>query len=432
MGMKMYKKLCVLISLCLPASHVDADILNVMTSYPQPVVSAFQQAFEETYPDVELTFFWRRPDDALNTLLQNNAEDVDVIWMPSVTTFKSLADHQLLQAINIDLSGLPQFIGHMPISDPHHRYLAFEIAGYGIFIDKQSLEKEKRSIPQTWTDLTDPAWHGEIALPVPSKVGFAPMLIDQLIQAEGWEKGWITWQKIAANSKLISQNAPFMTERVQTGEVRVALVMDFFAFTSMQQSGHYQFIYPKQTAFNPAHIGITINSKHTELAAKFVEFMLSEQGQAILLAPDVKRLPVREALYDSNHMSVNPFKQNSTQAYDYQLGSARRAYISMIFDAAISDIHPSLVKAWELVNDLKQQKLSDAAARQLLLIQQQLELWPITQADNTSEMVKACETSQQNTLCMQEHHRISALLKTQYQQVIQQLETLRSESVTHS
>lgn len=424
----MLKKLCMLAAIWLPATYVDAKVLNVMTSYPHQVVSAFQQAFEETHPDVELTILWRRPDDALNTLLQNKAEHVDVVWMPSATTFKALADHQLLQPANIDLTGLPQAIGDMAISDAQQRYLAFEIAGYGVFVDKKSLESEQRYLPQTWRDLTDPLWQREIAIPVPSKVGFAPMLVDQLIQSQGWEKGWILWQKIAANGELISQNAQFMTERVQTGEVKAALVMDFFAFTSMQQGDGYQFIYPQQTAFNPAHIGITSHSKHLELARDFVEFMLSQQGQSVLLNPDVKRLPVRESLYETHHLSANPFQQKMTQAYDYQLGNARRGYISMIFDAAITDIHPFLVKAWALVFKLKQTPLNTADTRQLVLIQQKLESWPITEADNTSEMVKACGESEENTLCMRERRRISALLVTEYEQAIKQLERLRAKN----
>lgn len=422
----MLKKLCMMAAMWLPVACVAANSLNVMTSYPQPVVSVFQQAFEEAHPDTTLNILWRRPDDALNTLLDNKAENVDVIWMPSAMTFKSLADHQLLQPINIDLTGLPQSIGQMPISDVQNRYVAFEIAGYGIFVDKQALAIEKRLLPQTWESLTDPVWQGDIALPVPSKVGFAPMLIDQLIQAQGWDKGWVTWQKIAANSKLISQNAPFMTERVQSGEVKAALVMDFFALTAMQQADNYPFIYPKQTAFNPAHIAITINSSHVEQAREFVTFMLSAQGQSILLEPDVKRLPVRESLYHSHNFLVNPFEQSTAQSYDYQRGHARHGYISMVFDAAITDIHPLIVKAWTLVSTLKQKNLNASDAKQLDMLQQKLESWPITEADTTSEMVKACEMSEESTLCMRERRRISAQFVSLYQQVIQQLEKLRS------
>jgi ABC-type Fe3+ transport system substrate-binding protein len=36
-----------------------------------------------------------------------------------------------------------------------------------------------------WQDLANPALRGLIALPVPSKIGFAPMMVDQLLQHFG-------------------------------------------------------------------------------------------------------------------------------------------------------------------------------------------------------------------------------------------------------
>lgn len=422
----MRNKLLLLAALWLPAGIAHAaQTLNVMTSYPQPVVAVFQQAFEEAHPDVHLNILWRRPHDALKTLKETKGQGVDVLWMPSITTFNALRDQHLLKTMHTDLTGLPQTIGAMQISDTEQRYLAFEIAGYGVFMDTEAIAQAQQTVPHSWTDLTQPVWQGAIALPVPSRIGFAPMLIDQLLQAQGWQHGWQIWQKIAANSKLISQNAPFITERVETGEVKIALLMDFFALTSLQDASRYQFIYPQQTAFNPAHIGILAQTQQTQLAQSFVNFMLSEQGQALLLQPDVRRLPVRAALYQTHHLTVNPFKQTATQAYNYQLGSSRRGYISMIFDAAITDSHALLAKAWQLLNALKHSPAANVQIGLLQQIEQQLTSWPVEEPADNAEIVKACRQGpDSNTECLLAYQRISDGFRQHYQQIVMQLEKL--------
>jgi hypothetical protein len=45
-------------------------------------------------------------------------------------------------------------------------------------------------------DLADPRFAGQIALPSSVKVGFAPPLMEIVLQAYGWEKGWALWSEM--------------------------------------------------------------------------------------------------------------------------------------------------------------------------------------------------------------------------------------------
>lgn len=422
----MLKRLLMLVTLWLPALTLHAETLTVMTSYPQPVVATFQAAFEDTHPDIQLNILWRRPDDALKTLLTSNAKGVDVVWMPSIITFSQLAKHHLLTPVDIDLTGLPQAIGNIPISDKKQRYLAFEIAGYGLFVDKKAISQVGLSIPHDWQALTHPDWQGKVALPIPSQLGFAPMMIDQLLQAQGWQQGWTTWQMIAANSQLVGNHSPFITDSVRSGKAMVGLMLDFFAFTTIQNPDRYQFTYPEHTAFSPAHIGITSSTTQPELANTFVSYLLSEQGQTLLLHPDVRRLPVRSALYDTHHLTANPFTLSTTQAYNYEQGRLRRGYVNMVFDAAITDSHDLLVHAWSLLHQLESNPAFRHQAKKLALSRHYLQSWPVPAPVDGSPILQMCAENQgKNAQCQQEHQRLSLLFAQHYQHVISQLEQLR-------
>jgi hypothetical protein len=52
-----------------------------------------------------------------------------------------------------------------------------------------------------------------------------------------------------------------------------------------------EFVYPTVTAIVPANVGIIANSRNQRAARPSVEFLLSEEGQQILLDPKIQRLP---------------------------------------------------------------------------------------------------------------------------------------------
>ncbi|WP_439504050.1 ABC transporter substrate-binding protein [Methylophaga sp.] len=350
---------CTLAWLLLFSGAAKAITLNVMTSYPQPVVMLMQQAFEDAHPDIELNILWRRPHDALTVLLQEESETIDVIWMPSVQTFLSLKAHGKLAKLEYNRTGLPVLLGETAISDPQGYFIATEIAGYGLFFEPENLKQAGLAVPTQWQDLLSAEWQDNIALPIPSEVSFGHMLIDQLLQAEGWQTGWNQWQQIAANSHLMGRGGMFTTEAVLAGQAKVAFTMDFFAASSIANGANGKFIYPKQTAFNPAHIGILATSNQPQAANTFVDFLVSKQGQSLLLHPDLRKLPVRPSVYSQAPNMQNPFAGNILHQYDYQTGLQRREFNAVVFDAAITLHHHKLKQAWQQWHQLQQNANAD-------------------------------------------------------------------------
>ncbi|MEJ2467424.1 MAG: extracellular solute-binding protein, partial [Candidatus Thiodiazotropha sp.] len=292
---------------CLMALQAQAKTqLTVMTSYPESVVSRFEEAFERRYPDIRLQILWRMPFDALPYLLQKQQGGVDVYWTPSQRNFLVLKAAGALAPIGIDREGLPEIIGGGRVSDPEHYFLA----------------------------LTDPRYRGEVALPVPSGVGYAHMLVDQVLQSEGWEAGWNLWRAIARNSRLMMTRGNFVTDEVAAGRSAIGLTMDFFAKSSRARGAGGAFVYPRKTAFNPAQIAITADTPHRSEAQLFVTFILSEAGQKLLFLPDIRKLPIRPSVYaEAPEGYDNPFTLEADLSYDAAKGIPRRGLNAVLFDA---------------------------------------------------------------------------------------------------
>ncbi|MCB5189250.1 extracellular solute-binding protein [Methylobacillus arboreus] len=316
------------------AAFSDPGKVIVMTSYPQEVVSQFEAAFEQQYPQYKLEVLWRQSRDAM-AYFKDSSHPVDVYWTPAQRNFAQLEKMQAFQPLKLDLAGLPAAVNGFALREGNH--IATEIAGYGIVVNPQALANAGLPVPKSWEDLASPALQGKVALPVPSKVGYAPPLIDILLQGHGWQTGWNLLQQIAANAELVTSGATFVSDDVANGRLFAGLTIDFFTASAIANGAPLQFVYPAVTGYSPAHLGIMKNAANPEGAQAFSTFVLSDQGQRLLFHPDIRKLPVRPAVYaDKPPAYFNPFENNPAFVYDSRRGLARQDTTNALFDAVIT------------------------------------------------------------------------------------------------
>ncbi|MFZ2162470.1 MAG: extracellular solute-binding protein [Sideroxyarcus sp.] len=334
----------------------------VLSSYPQEVINQFEAAFEKKYPQYRLEILWRQSRDTMNYLHQPHSP-VDVYWTPAQRNFAMLAKEGALRKLDIDLKGLSQKIGGFQISDPDGYYVAHETAGYGMAYHPGELKRLGLPVPQDWQALTAPAFDGHVVLPIPSKVGYAPILIDTLLQSYGWEQGWQVLTRIAANAVLADAGATFISDDVGSGRVAVGMTMDFFAVSAIANGKPLRFTYPEKVGFSPAHVGIFKESSNLDGARAFASYVLSAEGQKLLFHPDIRKLPVRPAVYAQKPRDYfDPFAaaQRATYDYDVPSGLQRQEAVSALFDALITRHHAELKAMHQALRRAEQKAPNDA------------------------------------------------------------------------
>jgi phosphoglycerate transport regulatory protein PgtC len=320
----------------------------VMTSYPEEVVSRFEAAFEKAHPGTRVEILWRRSGDALSYLRKPNQGNVDVYWTPAQRNFQILAQEGAFRRPELDMTGLPAKVGGFPISDPAGFYLASEIAAYGLAINPQRLQDKKLAAPKQWTDLTGPEWKDEIVFPVPGKVGFAPILIDIILQGYGWDKGWALLQAIGSNAHLLGQGGANISDDVRNGKASVGVSIDFFIKSAIANGAPLQFVYPGITGYSPAHVGIMKGAANLTAARAFTAFVLSDEGQKILFHHDIRKLPVRPAVYANKPAGYyDPFEAAKAMpfVFDTKRALARQGLNNTLYDVLISNEHARLRQA---------------------------------------------------------------------------------------
>jgi phosphoglycerate transport regulatory protein PgtC len=360
---KLTGALCLLLFLQLAAA---SEKVVVISSYPQEVISQFEAAFEKKYPQYRLEILWRRSRDTL-TYLHMPHSPVDVYWTPAQRNFEMLAKEGALRKLDIDLTGLPKKIGGFQISDADDYYVATETAGYGMAYHPAELARLHLPPPKDWKALTSEAFDGHVVLPIPSQVGYAPVLIDTLLQSYGWQQGWQVLTQIAANARLADAGSTFISDDVGSGRVAVGMTIDFFAVSAIANGNPLRFTYPEKVGYSPAHVAIFKESSHLAGARAFASFVLSDEGQRLLFHPDIRKLPVRPAVYEHKPDGYfDPFAAAQRASYDYEVASGlqRQDVVSALFDALITRHHAELKTMHQALRRAEQKSPGDVRLKE--------------------------------------------------------------------
>jgi phosphoglycerate transport regulatory protein PgtC len=365
------------------------DKLVVVTSYPKDLTGVFKKAFEAKYPGTTVEILQKKTSAGVKYIQETaQANASDLMWASAPDAFEVLKSDGLLSPYTPQAEGIPEKIGSYPINDPDGYYIGFAGSGYGIMWNTRYIKHKKIPVPKEWQDLKKPVYHGHVGMSAPSRSGTTHLTVETVLQGDGWDKGWALWKEMAGNFKMVTERSFGVPEGVNSGDFGVGIVIDFFGFSSQATGFPVDFVYPSVTTLVPANIAIVKAAPHPKAAAAFIEFLLSVEGQELLLDPAIRRLPVNPATYAKAPADFpNPFKDASIGAavkFDVQLSKDRYNIVNSLFDVMITYRRKDLVAAVNAIQEAekKLEGKSNAEAEALIAEARRLvAAMPISEAD---------------------------------------------------
>lgn len=330
--------------------------LTIVTSYPKDTTSTFKAAFEKKYPGVTVEMLKKKTTAGIKYLQETTGNNTsDMFWASAPDAFEVLKGDDLLVKYQLKVKGIPEKVGAFPINDPDGYYKGFAASGYGIMWNTRYLKAKKLPTPAEWSDLKQPVYHGHVGMSAPSRSGTTHLTVETLLQGEGWEKGWAEWKAIAGNFKTVTERSFGVPDGVNSGQFGVGIVIDFFGLSSKASGFPVDYVYPTVTTLVPANIALVKNGPNPEAAGAFIEYLLSPEGQELLLDPKIRRLPVNPATYAKAPAGFpNPFKDSSIgSAVKFDLGLSKSRYnvINSLFDVMITYRLDDLRDATKAIQD---------------------------------------------------------------------------------
>ncbi|MDP2699530.1 ABC transporter substrate-binding protein [Thalassospira sp.] len=138
--------------------------------------------------------------------------------------------------------------------------------------------------PADWSDLTDEAYRDLVTMPDPSQSGSAYELVAALTTQN--DLGWTLFDALAANDMIVpGANAQALNPVLQGAKGVVFGAVDYISLGQAAKGETIEVIFPASgTVIAPRPMMILKSSKNQDAAKKFIDYVLSDKGQAMVAA----------------------------------------------------------------------------------------------------------------------------------------------------
>ena len=243
----------------------DADPLN-----------AGVNLFMEKYPNVKVEVVAAGTGELCNRIAAESANPIaDVLWGGGADSLAAFKDYFAPYVCANDDVIAEEY------KDPDDKWIGESPLPMVLFYNKDLIEKDGMTIPETWEDLTKPEWKGKIAYCLPSKSGSAyTQLCTMILGHGGKEDGWDFIKKLYDNldGKIVDSSGK-CHKMVADGEFYVGLTLEKAA-VQYKDDPSVGFVYPKDgTSAVPDGVALVKGCPNEENAKLFIDFVTSKECQ---------------------------------------------------------------------------------------------------------------------------------------------------------
>ncbi|MDX0652378.1 extracellular solute-binding protein [Sinorhizobium medicae] len=264
-----------------------AESLVLYTSQPNEDAQATVDAFEAANPGVEVEWVREGTTKIMAKLMaeiEAGNPVADVLLIADTVTMQRLKEAgQLMPYKSPEASAF-----EASLFDPDGTYYSTKMITTGIIYNTSAAMK-----PAGWEDLAKPEAKGLVTMPSPLTSG-ATLIHAQTLAGIG-ALGWDYYEALAENGATAAGGNGGVLKSVATGEKAYGMVVDFMAIREKAKGAPVEFVFPAEGVSAVTEpVAILRTAKNPDAAKKFVDFLLSEEGQQV--AVTMGYIPARNGL----------------------------------------------------------------------------------------------------------------------------------------
>jgi iron(III) transport system substrate-binding protein len=290
----------------LPAAHA----LTVYTAGPAGLIQKLVQGFEKQ--GGEKVEIFQADSGKVMARVESEAGNPRVDVLISASWDSALDMHQRGWLLNYQSPNART----VPAAYQGPSYVAQGMSALAIAWNPQSGAPR----PVDWSDLATPAFAGKVNMPDPSKSGTALELISGL-QSQHGAQAWKLFAELRANGMHIAgANAQALNPVLQGAKAAVFGAVDYVTYAAQAKGEKVEIIFPRSgTVVAARPMMIFKSSKNVTQAQRFIDYVLSEEGQtlvaqAYLLPARADVAPQRPALSSFVHFPAESPAQRAGRA----------------------------------------------------------------------------------------------------------------------
>jgi iron(III) transport system substrate-binding protein len=270
-----------LAGLLAPAASAQQKLF-VYTSMKESLIGDLKTAFAKKHPEIKFDYQSAGAGKLMAKIAAERESGkilADVLWTSEVPDFYQLKQQGVL------LPYVPQDAKALlnPLPDYDGSFTPVRLGTLGIAYNTRLIKEA----PKTWDDLQKPAFKGAYGIANPALSGTAYMSVAVLSKTFGWKY----FEALRANGAKMGKGSGQVVDDTASGDLVASLAVDYITLDKIDKGATLALVFPPEMLVIPSPIAIFKGSPNAEAAKKFVDFVLSKEGQALIANEGT--LPVR-------------------------------------------------------------------------------------------------------------------------------------------
>ncbi|MFO8035094.1 MAG: ABC transporter substrate-binding protein [Anaerolineales bacterium] len=256
----------------------EEKVLSMYVAYGGPDVIA--ETFEEE-TGIKVEFLTMSSGEVLTRLQAEKANPQTDVWFGGGSdAFIQAAEEGLIVPYkspnrdNVD----PAF------RDEEGYWTGVSMVVVGFLVNEERLNVKSLPMPETWSDLADPVYEGELMASNPNTSGTAYTTVSGILQVMGEERGWAFLDEMYANIPFLEKSGSGPGRKVLAGEFAIGIVPDPHNLPLNNPGAPLVPVFPSDGVLAwPSPVSMVAGAPHPENAKRFVDWVLSPEGQKVLM-----------------------------------------------------------------------------------------------------------------------------------------------------
>ena len=269
-------------------------------------VDLFNKFTEETGVVVELLSM--SSGEVLSKLrAEGGTPSADLWFGGGVDAFMSAKDDGLLEQVNFEASAdlNPTF------KDADNYWFSKGLTVVGFLVNNTLATELGMEIPQTWQNLLDEQYAGEIIMSNPAISGTNYGVVNCLLQVMGEEVGWDYFEKLNANIAYYGRRGSDPKNKVIADEYAVGITFLDGTIDALLEQYDVTIVYPNDgVPYIPEGVAVFKGAENVDAAKYFVEWLYSNDENLQLLAQIDQKNSVK---------AIKPSLEGVELAYDPEI-----------------------------------------------------------------------------------------------------------------
>lgn len=275
--------LLVLVTSLMPlASAAEKEKLMVYTSMKETLIGDLRDAFMKQNPNIQFDYYSAGAGKLMAKIAaerQSGRIATDVIWTSEVPDFYQMKNDGLLEKY---ISKNAKYVVS-PVKDPDGAFTPARLGTLGFTYNTTKIT----SPPKSWQDLLDPRFKDGFAIASPALSGTACVSVAMIAE----NLGWSFIEKLKANGAKMGQGSGQVVDDTASGDLKACIGVDYITLDKIEKGASLGFAYPQEMLVIPSPVAIFKGTPNLAAARKFVDFLLSKEGQTIIT--NTGTLPIR-------------------------------------------------------------------------------------------------------------------------------------------